>query len=334
MATVQLSVFGLGSQIDITSETLALAGLVGFTVLFEMAAHRLEHRLAGTPYMGMLAKIYKELMIMGFISLGVFLTLQFGSVGSSSGFYTFEFAHIVIFCTTLMFVMQACLMMVLSSQLKKRYEKSTNISVDHLLTFYSLHRKSKLWLPVSDLREVMEFKIVHFFFRTTFALPTTFNFALYMRQATDSHILALVDVEPSTWVVLAVVVFLNWARIKIWQKMGSTEDSEDHAATDDHSATDDNASSAHDDDHRRRWLAGVGVDGAGGSYSNTGSDGEFMFIVAGWLMLALSVGNYFMSRWVELSLLKKAGCEGTREYHTRLAAIEKQTMEAKASLGV
>lgn len=47
-----------------------------------------------------------ELMIMGFISLGVFLTLQFGSVGSTIGFYTFEFAHIVIFFTTLIFVMQ------------------------------------------------------------------------------------------------------------------------------------------------------------------------------------------------------------------------------------
>lgn len=59
MATVELSVFGLGSQVDVTSETLALAGVVGFIVVFEMAAHRLEHRLAGTPYMGMLAKIYK-----------------------------------------------------------------------------------------------------------------------------------------------------------------------------------------------------------------------------------------------------------------------------------
>ena len=47
-----------------------------------------------------------ELMIMGFISLGVFLTLQFGSVGSTIGFYTFEFAHIVVFFTTLIFVMQ------------------------------------------------------------------------------------------------------------------------------------------------------------------------------------------------------------------------------------
>lgn len=73
------------------------------------------------------------------------------------------------------------------------------------------------WLPFSDLREVMEFKIVHFFFRTTFALPTTFNFSLYMREATDNHILALVEVESSTWVILAAVCFLNLARIKIWQ---------------------------------------------------------------------------------------------------------------------
>lgn len=63
----------------------------------------------------------------------------------------------------------------------------------------------------------MEFKIVQFFFRTTFALPTTFNFALYMRQATDNHILALVDVESSTWAILGVVFFLNLARIKLWQ---------------------------------------------------------------------------------------------------------------------
>lgn len=49
---------------------------------------------------------YPELMIMGFISLGVFLLLQFGSVGSTLGFYTFEFAHIVIFFTTLIFVAQ------------------------------------------------------------------------------------------------------------------------------------------------------------------------------------------------------------------------------------
>ena len=40
---------------------------------------------------------------------------------------------------------QACLMMVFSAKLKNRYERSTNISVDHLLSIYSLHRKSKVF---------------------------------------------------------------------------------------------------------------------------------------------------------------------------------------------
>lgn len=59
MANVELSVFALGSSMDITIDTLALTGVVGFTVIFEMCAHRMEHHLEGTPYMGMLAKIYK-----------------------------------------------------------------------------------------------------------------------------------------------------------------------------------------------------------------------------------------------------------------------------------
>lgn len=45
-------------------------------------------------------------MIMGVISLGVFLTLELGGVGDTVGFYAFEFAHIVIFFTALIFVMQ------------------------------------------------------------------------------------------------------------------------------------------------------------------------------------------------------------------------------------
>lgn len=73
------------------------------------------------------------------------------------------------------------------------------------------------WLPFSDLREVMEFKIVHAFFQTTFALPTSFNFALYMQEASDSYILSLVDVEASTWLILLATCFLNLARIKAWQ---------------------------------------------------------------------------------------------------------------------
>lgn len=58
---------------------------------------------------------------------------------------------------------------------------------------------------------------MHSFFRTTFALPTSFDFALYMREASDSYILSLVDVEASTWVILLVVCFVNLGRVKLWK---------------------------------------------------------------------------------------------------------------------
>ncbi|CAN0210278.1 unnamed protein product, partial [Ectocarpus sp. 12 AP-2014] len=106
-----------------------------------------------------------------------------------------------------------------------------------------------------------------------------------MRKATDSHILALVDVESSTWVILGVVLFLNLARIKIWQMTGLTKEEEDHA-DDDHGTTDGHGSSSmssHDDhaatasrvyDHGRRWLAGDMGEFASDAYGNTGPDGE------------------------------------------------------------
>lgn len=105
------------------------------------------------------------------------------------------------------------------------------------------------------------------------------------------------------------------------------------ATTDDRATANDDHTTTADDYHRRRWLGGGGDDDGSYVYSNTGSDGETMFILSGWLMLALSVGNYFMSRWVELRLLKKAGCEGTLGYCARLTVIEKQTLEAKVSSG-
>ena len=105
--------------------------------------------------------------------------------------------------------------------------------------------------------------------------------------------------------------------------MDSDHADDDHA-TDDHAASD--YASDHASDDHRRWLAG-----AGGSvlYTNTGSDGEATFILFGWIMLCTAIGNYIMSRWVEIRLLRKAGCNSTQDYQERLCVIEKHFMEAK-----
>lgn len=105
----------------------------------------------------------------------------------------------------------------------------------------------------------------------------------------------------------------------------SIYEDDDHATddnvTDDHH-TDDHAA----DDHRRSL--------ASSSSGNTGSDGELTFIAMGWAMLGVAIANYFISRWSEIRLLRKAGCNSTRDYDARLFVIEKEYMEAKVSWGV
>ena len=114
------------------------------------------------------------------------------------------------------------------------------------------------------------------------------------------------------------------------QAIGLTPMDTDHA--DDDHATDDHGTSASDtsDVHHRRWLSGSASDAL---YTNEGSDGEATFILFGWVMLCTAIGNYIMSRWVEIRLLRKAGCNSTQDYQERLCVIEKHFMEAKVGSG-
>lgn len=86
---------------------------------------------------------------------------------------------------------------------------------------------------------------------------------------------------------------------------------------------DDHDDDSHATDDHRRWLGATAVDG------NTGSDGELTFMLSGWVLLSVAVGNYFLSRWSEIRLLRKAGCTSTQDYHTRLCVIEKTMIETK-----
>jgi hypothetical protein len=74
---IKNSVFNAGDQLNEKKTMVALLGLVIFTVCFELALHLLEHNLRHQPnYLVILGKIYKELMILGFISFILFVLIQ------------------------------------------------------------------------------------------------------------------------------------------------------------------------------------------------------------------------------------------------------------------
>ena len=64
--------FGMLSKIPATVSTVVFLVTIAFVVLFDSATTALEASLQGSViYNSMLQKIYKELMMMGFVSFGI-----------------------------------------------------------------------------------------------------------------------------------------------------------------------------------------------------------------------------------------------------------------------
>lgn len=69
-ASTSHNVFALGGELYLPTLTGFMIGLVVFTIIFEFILHTTEHRLAKHPHhLKMLSKVYKELTILGFISM-------------------------------------------------------------------------------------------------------------------------------------------------------------------------------------------------------------------------------------------------------------------------
>jgi hypothetical protein len=92
------SIFKLGNNLDLTAFTFCLCVVVLITTVFEGILHRLEHwirhkasDITSEVYMQTLQKLYKELMILGFISFLLSILLQTKTVTDKTVIVSFEY---------------------------------------------------------------------------------------------------------------------------------------------------------------------------------------------------------------------------------------------------
>jgi len=342
------SVFGRASALELELTTLCLVVVIAFTVVFEAVTKAAENHLKGTPYLEMLSKVYKEMMIMGFISFTTFMAVQAGGPGvtSSPMLPSFEFAHILIFFTALLFVLIALVTIKFSSQLKRAYEISANTSVDQLLSHYSLVRRSKRfhqlrWISgISRLRDLMEFKLIHLYFQKLYDLPADFNFASYMAECLDFHILRSIEVEPSTWLFLCIIAAINIGFVDAVGKICPTI----------YAGLDAKPAEEHSSEHSTENPGHLETAGNGTEHANStahttsdylefthtrmlsestsaekmGNSGLPFYIMCGWLLFFLALLLYFMARRAELRLLEKTGALKTYDYEEALINLESE----------
>ena len=141
-------------------------------------------------------------------------------------YQSFRLADIVIFFIGITFLAQSVMLVSLISMRNKTLLSYGDSSPERLaLEYIELHSAGGvrrfffdyglIAIPFPELRQRIEYKMLQEFFVNFYNLPREFKFANYMCQVLKTYIISLVEVRPVTWIVLVVLIVLNYLRIII-----------------------------------------------------------------------------------------------------------------------
>lgn len=119
------------------------------------------------------------------------------------------------------FVAHAMYIMILSMHTTKVYDRLHCHSVADLMTDYTKEMENKInaflftvpYLPVSSLRQAVEFKIIYALFRDTFWLPSDFDYGSYLGRSFEKYSLRMINIGLSSWVIMIFLSGVNYVRI-------------------------------------------------------------------------------------------------------------------------
>eukprot|EP00618_Florenciella_parvula_P008229 CAMPEP_0119526416 /NCGR_PEP_ID=MMETSP1344-20130328/41035_1 /TAXON_ID=236787 /ORGANISM="Florenciella parvula, Strain CCMP2471" /LENGTH=273 /DNA_ID=CAMNT_0007565395 /DNA_START=227 /DNA_END=1044 /DNA_ORIENTATION=+ len=202
--------------------TWCMVIVVGLTIGIEGITHWVETLFKDSPFMPLVHKLYKELMIMGIIAFSVFIGIQTSSIPENA-ILEFEFAHIVLFFFAIFLILQTACMGYLSKTtrllydrlhhfpIKGTYDAALDTTVDiPKTTFFKVPRQATgFWGREYDVRYLLEFKIISSFFIDEHKLPRTFDFAHYLAASLELHMIDIVEIDIVSWLVIIVLMLLN-----------------------------------------------------------------------------------------------------------------------------
>eukprot|EP00808_Paulinella_micropora_P007203 g33399.t1 len=201
--------------------------LLVFFILFTMGLERLlefvEHiiKKKEPAYVAMLAKLYKELMILGLLSFFLILVL------ATTSLYTdyiliFEFVHLWIFFVALLFVAHAFVFMWEASGFARGWYQTSYVSMADVRKRYHVEFHSGTWklshmiknrfdlvfghVPVVGM---MEFHHLRVWFLKRNQLPRNFDFPLYLQLCLSEFVSAHLDAKDSSWIILMILLCAN-----------------------------------------------------------------------------------------------------------------------------
>ena len=186
-----VSFFGLAATLDPTTTLVVFIGLVCCLILFEHALEEIEVLAEEYGYKELVKKVYKEMMIMGFLGFGVFMAFNVFPLEHDENFLAFEFVHLTVFFMGMILVLRALLAILISFVSTRMNWDAHNESCERILDRIEATKTSWSFESImynyfnlfSPLQHQIYFKLTEDYFHRDFNISRIeFRFVDYLAK--------------------------------------------------------------------------------------------------------------------------------------------------------
>jgi hypothetical protein len=224
--------------IDLNRLTHSILLVVVVTVVFEQALHHLTHFLEHNSlheYRTVVGKVTGELMILGFISFGVLMTIQFGMKDKFVQAYLlmFELAHVWIFSVGIFFAIIATVWLILGTLFKLRWTQWSAMDKRDVKRHVARMEREAVHDKLTQLRrtkccvtllgpdaqvETLEYHLFQTYFKTLYngdvkslmgkKRAREFDFSEYLTLLMNHTFVEQLETSLTVWLVLVVLIYV------------------------------------------------------------------------------------------------------------------------------
>eukprot|EP00301_Raphidiophrys_heterophryoidea_P005468 c12289_g3_i1.p1 GENE.c12289_g3_i1~~c12289_g3_i1.p1 ORF type:complete len:1135 (+),score=298.90 c12289_g3_i1:203-3607(+) len=211
-------VFALGELLSFPFIGLYIILLIVFTMIFEALSHYAEHKVARLrTAREMLAKVYKELSVLGLVSFLTFAINSSCAVSFNGTGVEFEFAHIMLFAVAILYVCFSGLLMVFTSYASTVWDKVLSMQGPELIAFVESPRYRIIptsWAIFGHVSQTLDLGVfyLHHLFIQQHGLPENFDFLKYLKYCLSHNIKQQLDIGWLEWIRI-IIILVVWGLI-------------------------------------------------------------------------------------------------------------------------
>ena len=165
----------------------------------------------------MLSKVYKELMILGFIAFAVILFKELGWIHwNTATLHCFEFCDLLVSICVLIYVGNTAMSsftMHITQREWDRMSMTPTAAVIEDVTYYldglqtSGCKRFKHCLPLvaTEWRAEADFKIMQLLFKTKFHMPAHFDYVMYIKAILEENVVSMANISTWHWVLIMLM---------------------------------------------------------------------------------------------------------------------------------